>query len=49
MDSLASEFSKARAVPWKVGSMLAGIPSPCVTCLMWSTALCPEAMRPEPG
>ena len=25
-DSFASEFSNARAVPWKVGSMLAGMP-----------------------
>ena len=33
-DSLASEDSNAWAVPWKLGSMLAGIPSSGVTSLM---------------
>ena len=31
-DSLASEFSNARAVPWKVGSMLAGMSRSLVAC-----------------
>ncbi len=38
IDSLASEDSNACAVPWKLGSMLAGMPSSWVACLMCSTA-----------
>ena len=36
IDSLASDDSNAWAVPWKLGSMLAGMPSSCVTCLICS-------------
>src|ERR1035437_3106195 len=38
INSLDSDDSNARAVPWKLGSMLAGMPRSCVTCLIWSTA-----------
>src|SRR5580658_4510612 len=38
VDSLASDDSNAWAVPWKLGSMLAGMPTCCVTCLICSTA-----------
>src|SRR5665213_4452627 len=37
-DSLARDDSKACAVPWKLGSMLAGMPSYWVTCWICSTA-----------
>ncbi len=35
---MASDDSNAWAVPWKLGSMLAGMPSSWVTCLICSTA-----------
>src|ERR1700720_2376967 len=38
IDSLASDDSKAWAVPWKLGSMLAGMPSSLVTSLIRCTA-----------
>src|SRR5450631_2936497 len=43
MDSLASEFSKARAVPWKVGSMLPGMLISLVASRMCCTATPSEA------
>src|ERR1700688_3541008 len=43
IDSLASDDSNAWAVPWKVGSMLAGMPKSCVIFLIRSTAAPSEA------
>src|SRR5579864_3560354 len=44
-DSFASDDSKARAVPWKLGSTLAGIPRSFVMSLICCTA----APRDAPG
>src|SRR5215472_7005341 len=43
VSSFAEEDSKARAVPWKLVSTLAGIPRSCATCLICWTALPSDA------